>query len=143
MSILGVSNFLQNNGHLSENAESNEVESKYCTSTNSAPKKRRLNQSESLLQKGFLSQNRANLSTICENPEECGETEERTYHAFFDGSSWGNPGLSGAGAVLYDPSGCILDTISVPLGRTTCNVAEYRGLKRLIIFICSFQQILF
>ncbi len=45
-----------------------------------------------------------------------------------DGASKGNPGPSGAGFVLCDPTGRALASEGIPLGVTTNNVAEYRGL---------------
>lgn len=46
-----------------------------------------------------------------------------------DGGSRGNPGISGAGAVVIDAeSGQILREISVPVGIATNNVAEYSAL---------------
>ena len=48
--------------------------------------------------------------------------------AFIDGASQGNPGPAGAGAVLIDEAGQIVAEVSMPLGRTTNNVAEYLAL---------------
>ena len=45
-----------------------------------------------------------------------------------DGGSRGNPGPAAAAAVVSTPDGEVLDEASVLLGRTTNNVAEYRGL---------------
>lgn len=45
-----------------------------------------------------------------------------------DGGARGNPGPAGAGAVLTDPKGRVAAELSIPLGRTTNNVAEYEGL---------------
>jgi probable phosphoglycerate mutase len=45
-----------------------------------------------------------------------------------DGGSRGNPGISGAGAVVLDESGKILREISQPVGIATNNVAEYTAL---------------
>lgn len=47
---------------------------------------------------------------------------------FSDGAARGNPGPSGAGAVIQDASGEILARLGRYLGRTTNNVAEYEGL---------------
>ena len=50
------------------------------------------------------------------------------YEIYFDGCSKGNPGLAGAGAVLYENSNEI-EAISLFVGENeTNNVAEYRGL---------------
>ena len=45
-----------------------------------------------------------------------------------DGGSRGNPGPAAAAAVLSTPDGEVVDEAAVTLGRTTNNVAEYRGL---------------
>ena len=45
-----------------------------------------------------------------------------------DGASRGNPGPAGAGAIIEDVSGKLLRELSVYLGHTTNNVAEYRAL---------------
>jgi ribonuclease HI len=45
-----------------------------------------------------------------------------------DGGARGNPGPAAAAAVVSDEAGNVLDEASVLLGRTTNNVAEYRGL---------------
>jgi ribonuclease HI len=47
---------------------------------------------------------------------------------YCDGASRGNPGLAGAGAVITDESGRVLDELSRFLGRQTNNFAEYQGL---------------
>ena len=45
-----------------------------------------------------------------------------------DGGSRGNPGPAAAAAVLSTPDGDVVDEAARTLGRTTNNVAEYRGL---------------
>jgi ribonuclease HI len=45
-----------------------------------------------------------------------------------DGGSRGNPGPAAAAAVLSTPDGDVVDEAALTLGRTTNNVAEYRGL---------------
>jgi ribonuclease HI len=45
-----------------------------------------------------------------------------------DGGARGNPGPAAAAAVVTTPDGEVLDEAGVALGRTTNNVAEYRGL---------------
>src|SRR3954452_906901 len=45
-----------------------------------------------------------------------------------DGGSRGNPGPAAAAAVLSTPDGDVVDEAAETLGRTTNNVAEYRGL---------------
>jgi ribonuclease HI len=45
-----------------------------------------------------------------------------------DGAARGNPGLAGAGAVVFDEQGEVLERLGKFLGRQTNNVAEYQGL---------------
>ena len=45
-----------------------------------------------------------------------------------DGAARGNPGPAGAGAVLFDGEGHVLERLGKFLGRQTNNVAEYQGL---------------
>ncbi len=47
---------------------------------------------------------------------------------FTDGASRGNPGLAGAGAVIYNEHGGELCSLSRFLGTCTNNVAEYQAL---------------
>lgn len=47
---------------------------------------------------------------------------------YSDGAARGNPGLAGAGAVLVEPSGQVVDRIGKFLGSQTNNFAEYMGL---------------
>lgn len=47
---------------------------------------------------------------------------------YSDGAARGNPGLAGAGAVLVEPSGQVVDRIGKFLGTQTNNFAEYMGL---------------
>ncbi len=46
---------------------------------------------------------------------------------YTDGSSLGNPGPAGAGFVLQEPDGTVVER-AIPLGETTVGVAEYRAL---------------
>jgi ribonuclease HI len=46
----------------------------------------------------------------------------------FDGGSRGNPGKSGAGALLFGPGGAVVSKAFKYLGRATCNEAEYQAL---------------
>ena len=46
---------------------------------------------------------------------------------YADGASRGNPGPSGAGAVLIDANGRVIAELVKFLGTTTNNVAEYNG----------------
>ena len=48
--------------------------------------------------------------------------------AYVDGASRGNPGPAAAGVVLKDAKGEVIKTLSVPIGHTTNNVAEYTAL---------------
>lgn len=47
---------------------------------------------------------------------------------YSDGAARGNPGLAGAGAVLVEPSGQVVDKLGKFLGRQTNNYAEYQGM---------------
>ena len=62
--------------------------------------------------------------------------EEDIYEMYFDGCSKGNPGLSGAGAVIYKNGQEIWSNSYFVSNNATNNVAEYfgliRGLKRAI-----------
>jgi ribonuclease HI len=55
-------------------------------------------------------------------------SEYQTWVTYSDGASRGNPGLASYGAVVIDPKGSVVHEASQPLGVTTNNVAEYRGL---------------
>jgi ribonuclease HI len=57
---------------------------------------------------------------------------EGWYTAHCDGGSRGNPGPSGYGAVVEDPSGKIVARLSEFLGRQTNNYAEYKGLVAVL-----------
>ena len=54
------------------------------------------------------------------------------YTAHCDGGSRGNPGPSGYGAVVVDPSGKTVARLSEFLGRQTNNFAEYKGLVAVL-----------
>lgn len=62
------------------------------------------------------------------------DSSEKTgwYTAHCDGGSRGNPGPSGYGAVIEDPSGRIVAKLSEFLGRQTNNFAEYKGLLSVL-----------
>ncbi len=51
-----------------------------------------------------------------------------TYIVFSDGASRGNPGLAGAGYVIYDKSGNVVEEKAIPLGIVTNNIAEYTAI---------------
>ena len=50
-----------------------------------------------------------------------------TWTVFADGASRGNPGPAAIGAVVYDPGGREVHTVSRRLGRATNNEAEWRA----------------
>lgn len=52
----------------------------------------------------------------------------RKVFVFSDGAARGNPGPAGAGAVIKDESGQVIAELKQALGKTTNNVAEYKGL---------------
>lgn len=54
-------------------------------------------------------------------------SEARPGIIYTDGASLGNPGPAGAGFVITDQRGGVLKEGSIPLGRATCNVAEYQA----------------
>lgn len=53
---------------------------------------------------------------------------QRRLRVFSDGASRGNPGPAGAGAVIEDEQGNVVERLGRFLGRQTNNVAEYEGL---------------
>jgi ribonuclease HI len=57
---------------------------------------------------------------------------EGWYTAHCDGGSRGNPGPSGYGAVVEDPTGKVVARLSEFLGRQTNNFAEYKGLLAVL-----------
>ena len=54
------------------------------------------------------------------------------YTAHCDGGSRGNPGPSGYGAVMEDPTGKVVARLSAFLGHQTNNYAEYKGLLAVL-----------
>ena len=52
----------------------------------------------------------------------------RRVRVFSDGAARGNPGPAGAGAVLLDDGGHVIERLGRFLGKQTNNVAEYEGL---------------
>ncbi len=58
-------------------------------------------------------------------PTGAGVSRMRVYS---DGAARGNPGPAGAGAVLVEPSGQVIDRLGKFLGTQTNNFAEYSGL---------------
>jgi ribonuclease HI len=57
-----------------------------------------------------------------------GNSTHHRVRVYSDGAARGNPGPSGAGAVLVEPSGQIVDRLGKYLGVRTNNYAEYMGL---------------
>jgi ribonuclease HI len=55
-------------------------------------------------------------------------TDHRWLRVASDGAARGNPGPAGAGAVISDEKGRVLERLGKFLGRQTNNVAEYQGL---------------
>ena len=53
---------------------------------------------------------------------------QRKVYVFSDGAARGNPGPAGAGAVVKSADGKVIAELKQPLGKTTNNVAEYKGL---------------
>ena len=53
---------------------------------------------------------------------------QRKVFVFSDGAARGNPGPAGAGAVVKSADGKVIAELKQPLGKTTNNVAEYKGL---------------
>jgi ribonuclease HI len=52
----------------------------------------------------------------------------RRLSVYSDGAARGNPGPSGAGAVLFDEGGAVVERLGRYLGQNTNNYAEYMGL---------------
>jgi ribonuclease HI len=61
------------------------------------------------------------------------QRQQHTFLLFFDGAATGNPGVAGAGGVIYDSDGQKVVDFSWGLGKNTNNRAEtlavYMGLK--------------
>jgi ribonuclease HI len=56
----------------------------------------------------------------------------RAHIAHIDGGARGNPGPSGYGVVIHDPSGSKVAELSEYLGHHTNNYAEYQGLLAVL-----------
>ncbi len=101
---------------------------------------RYISQHESLdfVLKAFPKLTRARLEALLERAAERAETagqppaeeeaRELRLRVYSDGAARGNPGLSGAGAVLVEPNGQVVDRLGKFLGVQTNNYAEYMGL---------------
>jgi ribonuclease HI len=57
-----------------------------------------------------------------------GVPDPRWLRVASDGAARGNPGPAGAGAVIFDDRGRVVERLGKYLGKQTNNVAEYRGL---------------
>ena len=61
--------------------------------------------------------------------QQCHQQGQQQYTLYFDGCSKGNPGLAGAGAVIYDQSSVEVWCLAQLVGtNSTNNEAEYTGL---------------
>jgi len=56
-----------------------------------------------------------------------------SYKIYTDGASRGNPGKSGAGGIIKNENGEIIDSISEYLGIQTNNYAEYKALELTLL----------
>lgn len=65
---------------------------------------------------------------------------DQPYFAFFDGSSKGNPGISGAGYLLVNNKGNTILKRSINLGYKTNNQAEFMSLL-LCLLDCKANNI--
>lgn len=65
---------------------------------------------------------------------------DQPYLAFFDGSSKGNPGISGAGYLLVNSKGDTIFKRSINLGHKTNNQAEFMSLL-LCLLDCKANKI--
>jgi ribonuclease HI len=84
--------------------------------------------------------NKKNPSRPCSNPEWRLWIPEQDFQKwwknqgkatiFFDGASKGNPGISGAGGVIYSSDSQSKDSFSWGLGKNTNNQAEILGLLK-------------
>jgi ribonuclease HI len=82
---------------------------------------------------------------VLNNNQECKyEKEEIQYILYFDGCSKGNPGLGGAGAVLYKDGEEVWGSSKLVGEKVTNNVAEYTGLIMGLqeVFIRKIKNIL-
>jgi ribonuclease HI len=69
------------------------------------------------------------LDAPADHPRSAGTvSEHRRLRVYSDGASRGNPGVAGAGAVIEDEGGRVLERLGRFLGEQTNNVAEYEGL---------------
>jgi ribonuclease HI len=79
-----------------------------------------------LLEKAAAQAN-TTMKSLAELPLLASPVPERL-RVYSDGAARGNPGPSGAGAVLVEPSGEVVDRLGKFLGKRTNNYAEYMGL---------------
>jgi ribonuclease HI len=76
--------------------------------------------------KKYMTQKVTPLALVEEDSKE--EEDSNEYVLYFDGCSKGNPGLGGAGAVLYENNEEIWGSSKLVGEKVTNNVAEYSGL---------------
>jgi ribonuclease HI len=67
-------------------------------------------------------------------------TKEKSCNVYTDGASRGNPGLSGAGIVVTDSDGQIIEKQKEFLGEMTNNAAEYSALIKSLKVIRKLQR---
>ena len=65
---------------------------------------------------------------LTDSKEDCTTRSDRTFWLYTDGAFRGNPGRAAIGAVLYDPRGQVVDTLSRTSRDPSNNTAEYRAL---------------
>jgi ribonuclease HI len=70
----------------------------------------------------------ASGAALSSSPERSSARETARVRVYSDGAARGNPGLAGAGAVLVDTAGQVVDRLGKFLGTQTNNFAEYTGL---------------
>ncbi|MDR0454357.1 MAG: ribonuclease HI family protein [Deferribacteraceae bacterium] len=63
------------------------------------------------------------------------------YKIYSDGAARGNPGPAGAGYVVYDETGVQVYSETIPLGRTTNNIAEYTAILEAAKYIKSLNPV--
>jgi len=83
--------------------------------------------------KEYLPRSGPSKSPIPKKPVEAGKissskSENAVYELYVDGGSRGNPGPSGAGAVIKGPDGAVVKRLKKGLGVGTNNRAEYMAL---------------
>ena len=77
---------------------------------------------------GELPEREAPAAVTAPVPLPASTAELPRIRVYSDGAARGNPGPAGAGAVLVEPSGQVVDRLGKYLGTQTNNFAEYMGL---------------